>query len=212
MSRYFEDNVFPTQYLKKNPKLWVYPIYLNSFKLDDSVCISLSFPYSMMKNRLLTMLHQNCRIKLIRVNIPELQKRIEKDSDPNSSGRVAPERVVLRGGRFPLKVSDSSSDVNSVVLTGRDVLSSTIYTSLKEGKVDGNKYVLSDAVAKISYHRGGVAGVVTKIDKRGNYIFRPGIFGSNAGKFSQFLNFCSDNMLLEDLKMNIIGEEIKLSE
>lgn len=213
IAEYFEDLIHP--YIEGNRKSGsiVYPVYISEVKFTKATFFVACFPYSLLAEDIMNQLEsiEYCRIKIaellrfMHLDLLDSPRELIQDKSNIQSRRA---RAILRSGRFPLIVKNetNSSDAKSsrekdwldnVILVGKDVMRSSLYQRLISGQADGQKYEFSGSLARVTFEQGKTSMVSTKIDRRGNFSFRPGNRGCNLLALVEFLSFCERNDLIE---------------
>lgn len=210
---YFEDSIYPVISTTGRYEKVRYPIYITQSKHQGRNCLTMSVPYSSLGFDVLSKIEKAHQVEYLAVNPERLMHIIERQKPIRNPDDLigGPPRLFLCGARVPLlPTSSQRGTVRSILLTGDDVFSSKFYQQLASGAIDGMQYRCSTSVCRISFWDGTQRSVITKVDKRGNFAFRPGFLGRNQEAFDSFLNYAVDNDLVEFVTSNPIAREISL--
>ena len=213
---YFEDSVYPRAAGRTSTGQIEYPIYYLSAAFGHRLICAISAPYAGLLAELFADISDDVAAEGFSFLTPKIRKIYDlalaaaSQPPPKSAAEAfAPDRktFVFRGGRLALKplTDDKNRNkrptpelVRSLVIVGENILQSSLFARLTGEGFEGIKFDIDDALAKVAFQRGLEMGVVVKMDRFGNYHFRPGFGGKNLDSFVDLLQFCRTGKALDE--------------
>ncbi len=200
---YFQDKVFP----RPRGGSIDYPVYLLSRDFGETCFLAVSVPYVGLMAEIFSKVFASIYDEDFAFVAPNILTFYEIARDaiyrptPKSAREILASHdryLVLRGGQVKLSVTEQGvastlADVRRVVMAGANVLKSKVFTSLVDVGVGGARFHIDGSQAKVALKNGTSSGSVIRLDRFGNYHFRPGYGGTNLDSLADLLEFARDN-------------------
>lgn len=192
LSAYFDDDQRPMASGRPGNMMFSYPFYIASVVNHRYVVVLC--PYAGLLSEVAIALEGGRnKLEFVRPRIDVIYG-LTTQAPPSAIDDPLPKgywRVLLRGARLRLRstiaAATRSKLVRNIGLAGDDLRHSELFRALVEPEAPTNSFFeLDDTVIKIQFISAEFDAITIKLDKFGNYTFRPGTNGLKLEVFDHF--------------------------